>query len=57
MKKIVSREKVAEYNCLQMEDLRLEIKKIEMHCIFDAYNETLMKKRMKTAGYSGIGLN
>ena len=38
IKKIVLREKVAEYNLSQMIDLRKEIKKIEMHCIFDAFN-------------------
>lgn len=37
--------------------MRLEIKKIEMHCIFEAFNELLMKRRMTIQGYSGIGLN
>jgi hypothetical protein len=30
---------------------------IEIHCIFDAWNEELIYLRSQKAGYSGIGLN
>lgn len=30
---------------------------IEIHCIFDAWNEELIHLRSQKAGYSGIGLN
>lgn len=30
---------------------------IEVHCIFDAWNEELIFLRSQKAGYSGIGLN
>ena len=44
-------------NIKQKKDLRNEIKKIELHCIFDAVNEIIIKHRLKRVGYSGIGLN
>jgi len=56
-KKILERERILKYNETQKNDLRREIKKIEFHCIFDALNEIIMKRRLKFNGYSGIGLN
>lgn len=57
LQKVVEREKVLAYNQFQKVDLRREIKKVEFHCIFDSLNEILMKRRLRTVGYSGIGLN
>jgi hypothetical protein len=38
-------------------ELRWEVLNIEIHCIFDAWNEELIALRSEKAGYSGIGLN
>lgn len=38
-------------------ELRWEVLNIEIHCIFDAWNEELIFLRSQKAGYSGIGLN
>ena len=38
-------------------ELRWEVLNIEIHCIFDAWNEELIYLRSQKAGYSGIGLN
>jgi hypothetical protein len=57
IRRVAEREKSSIYNESQKNDLRREIVKIEFHCIFDALNEQLIKKRLKFNGYSGIGLN
>jgi hypothetical protein len=38
-------------------ELRWEVLNIEVHCLFDAWNEELIFLRSQKAGYSGIGLN
>ena len=51
------REKFVESRKRHTKGLRWEILNIEVHSIFDAWNEQLIELRTKKSGYSGIGLN
>ena len=54
---LTQRDKLLQNRKQHAKDLFWEVVNIEIHCIFDAWNEEIIQIKSEKPGFSGIGMN